>query len=95
MPFASPQDAESRLRSNNAKLTAEEVRDLMPHMNQISETGMRRLKAELTLQNIEAVQKFERSSSRLTGWIIGLTLALVALTVVIAYYSYVLGSSGH
>jgi hypothetical protein len=56
---------------------------------------MRRLKAELTLQNIEAVQKFERSSSRLTGWIIGLTLALVALTVVIAYYSYVLGSSGH
>jgi hypothetical protein len=95
VPFASSQDAESRLRSNNAKLTAEEVRDLMPHMNQISETGMRRLKAELTLQNIEAVQKFERSSSRLTGWIIGLTLALVALTVVIAYYSYVLGSSGH
>jgi hypothetical protein len=95
VPFASSQDAESRLRSNNAKLTAEEVRDLMPHMNQISETGMRRLKAELTLQNIEAVQEFERSSSRLTGWIIGLTLALVALTVVIAYYSYVLGSSGH
>jgi hypothetical protein len=64
-------------------------------MNQISETGMRRLKAELTLQNIEAVQKFERSSSKLTGWIIGLTLALVALTVVIAYYTYVLASSGH
>src|SRR6266446_375696 len=80
MTFNSWQDADNRLRTNSAKLTAEEVRDLMPHMNQISETGMRRLKAELALQDIEAVQKFETSGSNLTKWVIGLTVALVIFT---------------
>ena len=42
MTFNSWQEADNRLRTNSAKLTPEEVRDLMPHMNQISETGMRR-----------------------------------------------------
>src|SRR6266478_5382881 len=73
MTFNSWQDADNRLRTNEAKLTPQEVRDLMPHMNQISETGMRRLKAELALQNIEAVQTFETTSSNLTKWVIGLT----------------------
>jgi hypothetical protein len=90
MSFKSWQDADNRLRTNEAKLTPQEVRDLMPHMNQISEVGMRRLKAELALQNIEAVQTFETSSSNLTKWVIGLTVALVVLTVVIAVFTVIL-----
>jgi len=95
MPFNSSQEVENRLRSNIAKLTPEEVRDLFPWMNQISETGMRRLNSELSLQNIEAVQKFEKSSSRLTWWLIGLTVVLVVLTVVTAAYTVVLARAPH
>ena len=92
MPFNSPQEAEARLR-DPAKLAPQEVRDLIPHMNQITETGMRRLNAELALQDLEAVQQFEKSSSRLTQWLIGLTVVLLILTGVIAWYSYVLSTA--
>jgi hypothetical protein len=89
MPFNSPQEAEARLR-DPAKLAPQEVRDLIPHMNQIGETGIRRLNAELVLQNIEAIQQFEKSSSRLTLWVVWLTVVLLILTGVIAWYSRVL-----
>jgi hypothetical protein len=42
------------------------------------------------LKNIEAVQKFEQSSSNLTKWLIWLTAVLVFLTIVIACYTVVL-----
>lgn len=90
MPFRDSQEVENRLRSNSAKLSPEEVRDLMPWMHQLSIPGERRLTAELALQNLEAVQTFEGSSRRLTKWLIGLTAVLVVLTIVIAYYSIVL-----
>lgn len=89
MPFNSNSEMEARLK-NPAKLSSREVRDLIPFMNQISETGMRRLNVELSLQNLEAVQKFEKSSSTLTWWLIGLTGALVLLTIAVVFYSYVL-----
>lgn len=89
MPFNSSQAAETRLREP-PKLTAQEVRDLFPYMNQLSITGERRLTAELALQNIEAVQQFEVSSSRLTKWLVWLTVALVILTVVITFFTIVL-----
>lgn len=69
-----------------APLTSQEVRDLIPWMNQISETGMRRLTVELLLQNLQAIQQFERSSSKLTYWMIVLTAALVLLTVALLYH---------
>ncbi len=89
MPFNGSQEAETRLREP-AKLTTQEVRDLFPYMNQLSITGERRLTAELALQNIEAVQQFEVSSSRLTKWLVWLTVALVVLTVVITFFTIVL-----
>lgn len=89
MPFNSNAEMEARLR-NPSRLTPQEVRDLIPWMNQISEVGMRRLSVELSLQNLEAVQKFENSSSRLTWWLIGLTGVLIVLTVAVVYYSRVL-----
>src|SRR5882762_8598457 len=89
MPFNSSQDVENRL-ANPAPLTSEEIRDLFPHLNQVSESGMRRLNAHLALENLEAVRKFEQSSSKLTKWLIGLTVVLVILTIVIACYTVVL-----
>lgn len=85
MPFPSSHEADVRLVGDNSPLTQQEVRDLMPWMNQLSTGAVRRLEAELALQNIEAVQNFERSSSKLTNVLIWLTAALVLLTGVIAY----------
>jgi hypothetical protein len=90
MPFNSSQDVENRL-ANPALLTSEEIRDLFPHLNQVSESGMRRLNAHLALENLEAVRKFELSSIKLTKWMIWLTAVLVFLTIVIACYTVVLG----
>ena len=59
-------------------LSSEEICDLFEHMNQISETAMRRL----VLQDLRALQNFEQSSGRLTKVLIGLTG--VVLTIVIA-----------
>ncbi len=85
MPFNSSQEAENRL-GNPAPLTSDEIRDLFPWMNQVSQVAMRRL----TLQSLQAVQKFEDSSRKLTKWLIGLTVVLVILTIVIAFYTIVL-----
>jgi hypothetical protein len=89
MLFKSSQDVERRL-ADPALLTAQEVGDLFEWMNQISETGMRRLNSQLALQNLDAVQKFEKISTKLTKWLIGLTAVLVVLTIVIACYTVVL-----
>jgi hypothetical protein len=93
MPFPSSQDAENRLRTNTAKLTAQEVRDLMEWTHQLSIAAERRLTAELALQNLEAIQKFETSSSKLAKALVWLTVVLLLLTLVIAYYSFVLAQA--
>ena len=64
-------------------------------MNQILETGIRRLNAQLALQNLEAVRKFKQSSSKLTKWLIGFTVVLVILTIAITFYTVVLSLKGH
>ncbi len=89
MPFNSWPEAEQRLQQKDG-LTTSEVRDLKAWMHQITEVGMRRLYSELALQNLEAVQNFERSSSRLSLCLLFLTGVLVVLTAVMAYYSYLL-----
>lgn len=87
--FNSYQQVEARLLEAD-KLTPEEVRALVPWMRQISEGGMRRLNVELDLQNLEAIQNFEKSSSRLTWGLIMLSVVLVVLTLVIAFYTILL-----
>lgn len=89
MPFNSEFEVEARLR-DPANLTSQEVRDLMPWVYQISTVGERRLTAELALSNLEAVQRFERSSSKVTKCLVWVTVALVLLTVAIVYYTFVL-----
>ncbi len=89
MPFNSSQEVENRL-GNAAPLTLEEIRELLPWMNQVSEVGMRRLNAHLALENLGAARKFEKSSTNLTQWLLGFTAILVVLTIVIAIYTAVL-----
>jgi len=95
MRFADVQAAETRLRTNTTKLTAVEIRALMEWAHQLSIPAERRLSAELSLQNLEAVQTFEKSSGKLTLWLIGLTAVLLLLTVVIAWFSYILAKAEH
>jgi hypothetical protein len=85
MPFSSWQDAERRL-ADPKPLSSQEIHDLFPWMNLVGETAMRRL----ILQDLRALQNFERSSSRLTIALIVLTVILVALTIVIVRYTVVL-----
>lgn len=85
MPFANSHDADVRLLGNQDTLTPEEVRDLIPWVRQISEPGMRRLNIELSLQNLQAIQKFEKSSSRLAAWLIVFTAVLAVLTCILVW----------
>lgn len=87
--FDSPLDADRRL-GDPSPLTPDDIRRLMPVMSHISESSLRRLNAELALQNLEAVQAFERSSSKLTRWLIWLTGALAVLTAVVTVYTVLL-----
>lgn len=91
MPFRSAQEVDTRLVAE-AQLTPAEVRELIPWMRQISEGNMRRLNSELSLQNLEAIQNFDRSSSKLTKILIRLNWVLIALTIVIAAYTVVLAT---
>lgn len=89
MPFSSLQEVENRL-GDPTPLTPQEVRELLPWMNQIGEAGLRRLDVRLALQNLEIGQKFERSINRLRKWLIVLAIAFVILTIATLYDSSVL-----
>ena len=84
MPFSSLQEVENRL-GDPTPLNPQEVRELLPWMNQLGESGMRRFHAQLALQSFEAVQKFARSTARLTRWLAALTVMLVILTSAAVY----------
>ena len=90
MPFKDSQEAEKRLRENPDRITPQEWRDLMPWIHDVSGLSIKRVDAELALQNIEAVQKFEQSSSMLTWWLIGMTGVLVLLTAALVYTTFLL-----
>jgi hypothetical protein len=83
------------LRANPDRITPQEWRDLMRWIPDASGLAIKRVDAELALQNIEAIQKFERSTSLLTWWLIGMTGALVLMTAALVYYAYVLAKVTH
>lgn len=91
MPFSGLQEVENRL-GDPTPLTPQEIRELLPWMHQIGELGIRRLTAQLALQSHEAARKFERSSGRLTKWLIALTLALAVLAIMVGYATFVLAN---
>ena len=62
MPINNETDANARL-VDKTPLTEETLRGLMPYIGQITGGPMRRLDAELALQNIAAFRKFDAASS--------------------------------
>src|SRR2546422_8983516 len=81
MPMNSLKDAETRL-ADGAPLNEKDVRDLIPYLGAIGVGLICRLFADLALQNIAAIQKFDKSSSKLSERLLFLTWVIIALTVV-------------
>ena len=92
MPFNGLNEVEKRLE-DPTPLAPHEARELLPWINQISETGMRQLNARLILQNLEAFQKTEKSNRKLTLWLTGLTAVLAILAIATFYNSFVRATS--
>jgi len=91
LPFKSTQDVEYRLNQDATPLTDQEIQDLYPWMQQLGTGAIRRLEAELSLRNIQAVRQFDKSSGRIGKWSLWLNVALFILTIVavwIAIRSY-------
>ena len=75
------EDAEKRL-ADRGPLNEKDVRDLIPYLGAIGGGGVWRLFADLALQNIAAIQKFDKSSSKLSTRLLFLTWVISALTFV-------------
>lgn len=95
MLFQSAIEAHNRLRTDNTPLTEAEVRDFFPWMHQLGEPDARVLYGQLALltmqalhENRAAIERFEKSSSKWTGWLTGLTIVLVVLTLAITWLSW-------
>ena len=87
MSFHSDQEMRTRLQ-NTAPLTREEVKDLFPWIRGMLEGDLRILQAHIALltmqcldENKEAIERFNRSSTRLTWAIIALTLVYTAVAI--------------
>ena len=72
-------------------LTSAEIRRLLPRLRyltqELREDLRIRLDAESIIELVEntaAIKSFDQASRKLTKWLIGFTIALVALTVVLA-----------
>ena len=94
MSFYSFLSVQSRLLKDPSRLTEQDIRDLIPWIRDFDSHMAQRLHVELSLQNIEAIQKFDRSSSKLSSRIGRLTYVLVFLTIVIAIFTIALYIQG-
>ncbi len=83
-------EAEQRLMKDTSPLSEQELQEIMPYTNLISGGAMRRLEIELALRTIQAVQSFDKSSTKLSRRLLWLTWVLVILTGVITYFTILL-----
>ncbi len=94
MSFYSFLSVQSRLLKDPSRLTEQDIRDLIPWIRDFDSHMAQRLHVELSLQNIEAIQKFDRSSSKLSSRIGWLTFVILFLTFVIAGFTIALYIQG-
>lgn len=83
MAITKKEEALARLRDPRP-LTRQDVDELIPYLGTIEEGLTWRIFADLTLQNIAAVQKFDRNSSALTWVIAVLTVIMTGATILTA-----------
>jgi hypothetical protein len=81
MPLRSVKEAEMRL-ADPTTLSEQDVNDLIPFLGAIGGGLIWRLFADLALQNITAIQNFDKSSEKLSERLLWLTWTLIGLTVV-------------
>ncbi len=103
MQFSTTEHVKKRLASM-ARLTPEEMEGALPHVQFLPSDALHRYFAELLFvlagdleslrtalgENRDAIKRFDESSRRLTRWLIGLTVVLVILTIVIAWFTVLL-----
>ncbi len=81
MPFHSANDVQQRLTQNPEPLSDQELIDLYPWMQQLSTGGAHRLQVELALRNIQSVERFDKSSSKVAHWSLILNVGMLVLSV--------------
>ncbi|MDP9267750.1 MAG: hypothetical protein M3P27_05420 [Acidobacteriota bacterium] len=64
-------------------LNEAEVRGMLPFLGVLNAEATRRIEADLALQTISAVRGFDRSSQRLSRWLLWLTVAIAVMTAAI------------
>jgi len=89
LPFKTHDDVIARIRDPQ-KLSLLEIRDALRFSTAIQVEVHKvplRLQVDLAEHLVEAIQEFDRKSANLTGWLIGLTAALVLLTGALLFFT--------
>jgi hypothetical protein len=81
MAITSPEEAENRLKDIRP-LTRDDLNDLIPYLGAIGGGLTWRISADLDLQTMAAIQKFDASSTKLTWAIVWLTVVAVILAAI-------------
>jgi len=86
--FANLGEVTARLTSEE-KLPLEDIREILSRFaSSLYNYQFETIHAEIAIHTVDAIKAFDRASRRLTGWLIGLTAGLVALTIVLAYLTF-------
>jgi hypothetical protein len=94
MPFHSDLEVQNRLQKDASSLTQQEIRDMLPWLRTLGEGHIRILWAHLSLLTMQAIDRFNESSTVLTKRLYWLTWALVVLTIVITIFTILLWGRG-
>lgn len=71
-------------------LTLQEMIDLLPQSLTMSEDFSNRLQLEVAIKAVQATNSFEESSSRLTCYMLWLTVAITVMTAAVLAFTVVL-----
>ncbi len=93
MAFNSGNEVRARLLQNSAALTREEIRDLFQWIGLLTEAELRALNLQLallTMQSVEenrnSIDKFNRSSTRLSWALLLLTIVYTVATILQVFH---------
>ena len=95
MPFNSQKEVQQRLAGNDEPLSLDEIRDLRPWVRHLLQGNTNRIYMELALLNIEAIhlnveaiKRFDESSSKLSKAMVLLTVGIFFLTAILTYNAF-------
>ena len=90
MTIKDHQETHVRLSTNPSPLREEEIQEMLLYLGSMPDVSLRRLYAELALQNLAAIRKnisaveaFDKSSAKLSTRLLVLTWIVAGLTLVL------------